>query len=326
MDNPKKIAILSLLVSNGPTHIYDISKQTNIKKPTVYKYLCKMETAGIINHKKMSGKKGKLIYHIRDFELSINKNKIYELTHGLEKLAAIIFDIDDTLIRRTDIPEQIIITAKEAIERAKNLLEHKGLGITYPPDDIFSAEWIQRKYGNHLTWYFESVLAIAGVSDKNLRNELTTEAVRKYYERIENTAENCRAFDDVLTTLETLSKKGVVFFAMSNSSHKAITNMLKNNKIEKYFWKEGKQMIIGGDEFPKSAKAVNKALEMLKIEKNNCFLIGDTGKDINVGREADLDKDKTIAIHRGIVPIETLKAIKPDVKIIQSLKELEKII
>ena len=61
---------------------------------------------------------------------------------------------------------------------------------------------------------------------------------------------------------------------------------------------------------------------MSDIGPKHSFLIGDTGGDIKVAREAGIPINKTIAISRGITPIETLEAISPRVKIVEKLSSI----
>jgi len=55
-------------------------------------------------------------------------------------------------------------------------------------------------------------------------------------------------------------------------------------------------------------------------------VVGDSGRDLAVGREAGIPLKNTIGIYRGITPMENLLNMHPKPVIIRDLKELLKII
>ena len=317
-DKVEKLEILNHL-SDKEITVEKISEKTKIKFSTVYKHIQQMMKAGIVTQNKLSSQ---YLFKIDDIDLSINKDKIKEIfKKNTSKDKLIIFDLDDTLARRTDIPNQLKKIGKRAIDNARLLLQEKGVSITYPPKELFSDKWIHSKYGNSIEWYISSWLTIAGVSDIEVNKKLTKKYVKEYYKYIEVSGVECELFKDVKPFLE--KTKGIYFAANSNSSKKTIIEIFKNNDILRYFKKQDKLLIVGGDEIPKSKEAIQHLIKLSKIPTENCYLIGDTGGDIKVGREAGISHDRTLVIDRKITPIESIKIIKPKTKIINSLNKLK---
>jgi len=315
-DKPEKVEIISFLLSKE-TGVLEISKKLQIKESTVYKYLQQMLKAGIVKRRL---KKGRFVFDIEEINFSINKEKIKRLDKK-QDIKLIIFDVDDTLIKRTDIPEQLASIGKESIDEAKRIFQEIGVSVSIPPEELFSKKWIHEKYGNSIQWYMATWLSVSGVPEGETKNKLVEKYVKEYYKKIEITGVSCKVFSDVKDFLEKY-KDSVYFAANSNSSKKTIIETFRNQDILNYFVKDGKMLIVGGDEIPKSEKAIEFILKLSSISSKDCLLVGDTGGDIKVGRDARIPPENTIAILRGITPIENIKIIKPKVRIIKSLKEL----
>ena len=320
-DKLEKLEIMNHLLNENEATIDSISKSLGIRQSTAYKYIKQMLKAGILTCKKLPGKKGRLLFSVEDVSFSVDKQKIKNTFKEKEQEnILIIFDVDDTLIRRSDIPEQLSSAGKNAVNEAKSLLQEKGMPISMPPEELFDAGWIYSKYGNSIEWYMSTWLNVSGVPDGEIKKTLVKKHVKEYYKSIEISAPHCKQFKDVKPFLEKLKSKAY-FAAMSNSSKRTIIETLKNNNLLKYFVKEGKHMVIGGDEIPKSRETVKAIFKLAGIGPKHSFLIGDAGGDIKAAREAGIGSDKTIAVSRGITPVETLKSIRPSVKIIKNLME-----
>lgn len=325
-DNQDKLRILNHLMAENEATFDSINKELGLKKSTTYKYIKQMIKSGIISYKILPGKKGKLLFKIEDTSFSIDYKKIKELFKTKEQDdILIIFDVDDTLVRREDIVEQLGSAGKNAINEARLLLQEKGLPISMPPKQLFDAEWIHTKYGNSIEWYISTWLEVSGVPEGDIKKNLIVKHVKEYYKHIEITSPNCNLFKDVKPFLSKLKNK-VYFAAISNSSKKTILETFRKNNILNHFMKNGKYLIVGGDEIPKSKETIEEIFKMSGISAKNSFMIGDTGGDIKAAREAGISQYKTIAISRDITPIETLRAIKPPVKIIKDLSELNQLI
>jgi len=321
IDKKEKLAIINYLLKEGEATLDSICKSLGLKSSTVYKYLGMMVSSGMVSFRKLPGKKGRMLFKVEDMSFSINEEKVKNAfgTAEQENLL-IIFDVDDTLVRRSDIPEQLGATGKDSIREAEALLQEKGVAVSLPPEELFSADWIFSKYGNSIEWYLEAWLGISGVPDGEIKNMLVKKYVKEYYGRIEKTAAYCKAFADVMPFLESFRDKAD-FAAMSNSSQKTIVETFRNNGILKYFIKDGKHLIVGGDEIPKSKETVQAILKRAGISPRQSCLIGDTSGDIKAAREAGIPVTHTFAVARGITPISQIRAIKPDVKILKKLAD-----
>jgi phosphoglycolate phosphatase-like HAD superfamily hydrolase/predicted transcriptional regulator len=325
LNNKDKLRILDLL-AESEMDLDSISKHLKIKRSTTYKYIQQLLSAGFLSYRKLQGKKGRLMFRLEDFEFKIDKSFLSSLLKTKkagEKL--IIFDVDDTLVRRKDIPEQLSLAGKNAINEAKFLLEKKGIPISIPPKELFSEKWIYSKYGNSIKWFIGTWVNVAGVPEGDVKDKLVQKYVEQYYENIEQTASYCKLFLDVESFLQK-HKNEFYFAAISNSSNKAVIEMLRNNGVLQFFLKDGRYLIIGGDEIPKSKETVEKILELAKVDMRNSFVVGDTGGDIKVSRDAGIPFDNIIAINRDVVPVSLLKSIQPSVKIISSFEGLDKIL
>ena len=323
LDKIEKISILNFIINNNESTLTDISNSLKLKESTVYKYLMEMKKAEFVNFKKLPGKKGKFIFSINKINLNIDSQTIQSCFIDNIQTKLIIFDVDDTLIRREDIPEQLTSAAKSTINYAKSKLQ--GKPISMPPEILFSNEWIQSKYGNSVKWYMSSWLSVAGISNSLNKERFVEEAIRKYFKNIEITAQSCKTFSDVIPFLKNNQDK-LYFAAISNSSKKTILNTFKKNNLLKYFKKDNQILCIGSDDINNGENKIKKILKLANITPNNVIVVGDSILDITNAREANINFDKTIIINRNITPIDQIKSIKPNIKIIKNLNELKKII
>jgi phosphoglycolate phosphatase-like HAD superfamily hydrolase len=324
-DKKEKINILHFLILKNESTIEEISGSLNIRNSTVYKYLMQMMQAGIVAERKLPGKKGKSLFSIEDISFSLDQEKIKNV-FGLEKneKKLIIFDVDDTLFRRTDIPDELSFAGKNAIKEAKRIFQEKGIPVSMPPEELFNADWIHTKYGNAIEWYMRTWLSVAGVPDCDIKETLVKKYVKEYYKNIELSSINCTLFKDVIPFLEKTHSKAY-FAAMSNSSKKTIIELFKVNDLLGYFSKDKSLLILGGDEIIKSKEAIQHIIRLVDIDIKNVFVVGDTGGDMKAAIEAGISPNKTYAILRGITPMESLKLIKPKIKIIENLSNIKDI-
>jgi hypothetical protein len=105
---------------------------------------------------------------------------------------AVLFDVDDTLIRRDDIPGQLAASARFCIEKAQAIYPHLTV-----PEDKLSENWIRGQYGNTIPWYMTEFLGAAGLPENELPAYVDI-GVNDYFRRIEETAPECNLFYDVL--------------------------------------------------------------------------------------------------------------------------------
>ncbi|MBU1974858.1 MAG: HAD hydrolase-like protein [Nanoarchaeota archaeon] len=321
-DRTEKLEIINHLIATRESSVDSIAKTLKISPSTVYNYLIDLLRAGFVEKRKLPGKKGKFVFHIKDFTFSINPCIIAN-SFKIKKdvVLLIIFDMDDTIIRRSDIPSQLSQAGKNAINKAKERLFDKGIPLSTPPSELFEAKWIHSKYGNSIAWYISTWLTVAGVPTGGLMKELTDQFVNEYYTSIEHSAPACKAFPDVLPFLDAL--KGQAYFAAtSNSSNETIIRTLKQNELFDYFTIDSIPLILGGDQIPKSKETIRALLKMAKIPAKNSVMIGDSVRDIEVARNAGIPSHLTIAVSRGITPQDTLKSLKPGVRIVNDLGKI----
>jgi len=317
LDKEEKVLILKYLNEHSSVTINELTSDLNIPAGTVYKYLQAMKQAGFLHVDQLPGKKGKHAYSLSQIGSALAKDM---LEGAKKRKRLIIFDLDDTLIRRDDIPIQLAELGTTTINEAIMKLKPLGIHVSLPPRQLFTKKWINSKYGNSIQWYFSTWLRVAGVPEEKL-SMFVDKYVDAYYKRIEKTALNCRLYSDVLPFLRE-NRDSFNFAVMSNSSHKTIKGVLKENKVLEYFQKDGVDLIVGGDEVPKSRDTILAIVQKAKVSREQIVIVGDTGGDIRAGRDFGVPANKTIIINRGVAPMDFVKVIKPRVPIISNLEEL----
>lgn len=317
--NKKKILIINYLLEKGEATIDSITEDLDMNYSQAYSYLQDFVDTGLILSEK--SEEGKTVYSPSIVDIRISEGSISTLLGNIE-IKGIIFDVDDTLVYREDIPGELAKAGKEAVQEAKRSLMEKGMSISEPPEELFSKEWIFSKYGNSVEWYIRTWLEVAGVLDNDLKRKLTKKYKNYYYDRIEKTARYCDAFKDVKPILEYLSRKGLILGAHSNSSRDTMIELFKKNDIIDYFYHEGEFCIVSGDEISKSPEAIEKVMSLMGLDEDECYMVGDSANDLRVAREADIPPKKTIAVYRGMYPLKNLKGMSPPPLIINHLKEL----
>ena len=121
-------------------------------------------------------------------------------------------------------------------------------------------------------------------------------------------------------TLEYISSRKIKMAILSGNTTKAITSALKKFQLEKYF-----DFIIGEDsvQHPKpDPEGIEKIIELLKINKNEVLVIGDSTLDILSAKSAGV---KSIGVLTGDTSLRELQDAGADF-IIKSLAELQKLI
>lgn len=317
--NRKRILVIDYLFDKGEATIDDITEDLDMNYSQVYSYLQDFLKTGLVLSEK--NKDGKKVFSPSVVDIKISEGSISSLL-GDTRVKGIIFDVDDTLVYREDIPDEISEVGKEAIQEAKRLLLEKGMSVSQPPEELFSKGWIFSKYGNSVEWYIRTWLEVAGVLDEDIKRRLTKKYKDYYYERIEKTARYCEAFRDVKPILEYLSRKGLILGAHSNSSKDTMVELFKRNDMIEHFYHEGKLCIVGGDELSKSSEAIDKVMSLMGLDADECYMIGDSANDLRVAREAGIPPKKTIAVYRGIYPLENLKSMSPPPLVIKHLRDL----
>ena len=214
-----------------------------------------------------------------------------------EKL--LLFDYDGTLV---DSAQMIIEGTIEAFNRS-------GLATPEP-------EEIKAGIGQKLDIAIKRYLPLEhkGILDEVIRH------YRQWY--VEKDLEGKQfepLFENIKPVLELLHKDGWHLGIATNKSSKGLMRGLQYHEIEKFF-----SIVMTTDNFiPKPNKAMAMhALQTLKIQKSEAFMIGDTVHDIKMGKNAKIN---TIGVTWGYNTQEELYQENPD-HVINDLNELVKIL
>ncbi|MGB9679838.1 MAG: pyrophosphatase PpaX [Thermoanaerobacteraceae bacterium] len=191
----------------------------------------------------------------------------------------ILFDLDGTII---DTNELIIESFKYTIK--------KHLGYEIKTEDI--------------TLFFGEPLptTLRRFSEENWELLLTT--YRSFNE--ENHDKYTKIRSDVINTLEELNKKGIKMGIVTSKRRNLAKRGLELFNIEKYF-----SILIGLEdtvEHKPKAEPVLKALKMLKSEKQNALMVGDSPYDILSAKNAGV---KSVAVRWSILPFDIIKEAEP---------------
>ena len=126
-------------------------------------------------------------------------------------------------------------------------------------------------------------------------------------------------FENIKPVLELLHKDGWHLGIATNKSSRGLRRGLQHHEIEKFF-----SIVMTTDNFiPKPNKAMAMhALQTLKIQKSEAFMIGDTVHDIKMGKNAKIN---TIGVTWGYNTQEELYQENADY-VINDLNELVKIL
>ncbi|MDC3076095.1 HAD family hydrolase [Paracoccaceae bacterium] len=211
----------------------------------------------------------------------------------------LLFDYDGTLV---DSAQMIIDGTIEAFNRC-------GLPTPEP-------EKIRAGIGQKLDIAIKSYLPLEhkGILDEIIRH------YRQWY--VEKDLEGKQfepLFEDIKPVLEILYKDGWYLGIATNKSFRGLIRGLQHHEIEKFF-----SILMTTDNFlpkPNKDMAIH-ALQKLKIQNSEAFMIGDTVHDIKMGKNAKIN---TIGVTWGYNTQEELYQENAD-HIINDLNELVKIL
>ncbi|MBI2075966.1 MAG: HAD family hydrolase [Candidatus Aenigmarchaeota archaeon] len=224
----------------------------------------------------------------------------------------VLFDVDDVLVNRRDIPGQLAEAAKYAI-RASN---YGGLSVPYT---LFRPEWIKEHYGNSVPWYMEQFLAAAGIPKEELA-QYVARATEKYFKAIRESGPRCTAYEDAIPALEGIRSRGFNTAAFSNSDRGTVIETLWRNNMLDFFHYGSELAIVGGDEIAKSPKAVTEALRLAGAGVGGSYVVGDTLKDADAGRGAGISPENTLLLVRKGLAVPKNKPA--DVLLISTLTDM----
>jgi phosphoglycolate phosphatase-like HAD superfamily hydrolase len=93
-------------------------------------------------------------------------------------------------------------------------------------------------------------------------------------------------------------QRGFGIAAFSNSNTRTVKETFRRNSIAGYFQNSTNLAIVGGDYVGKSPEAVIMALRLAGAEVEGSYVVGDTKKDVDSGREAGVDARNTLLLVR----------------------------
>ncbi len=206
-------------------------------------------------------------------------------------IKAILFDIDGT-----------ILDAHEFIYSAFEYTFKKY-------DHTVDPELIAKASGKPLVEFYQSVLPDADF-------ELLAQTHRDFQEDKHHLA---KPFFSVIETFKALKKRNIELAAVSNRTSLSLIKSLKTHDVYQFF-----DVVLGFDdvENPKPhPEQLLKALKMLKVNKSEAIMVGDTQKDILAGKAAGI---KTVGVTYGFIG-EKIKDSHPDF-VIDNIEQLLKMV
>lgn len=205
---------------------------------------------------------------------------------------AVLFDIDGTILDAWDF-------VFKAVEHAAS--SH---GYPYP-----TKANIKEALGKPLGEFYETLMP--GVNHKELS--------LSHRDFQQNHFHLVKPYLKTKRVLKELRKRGFLIAAVSNRLRDSLNKSLKLTKILNYF-----DIVISAEDVqhPKPDKEhLEAALNFLKVEAKDAYMVGDTDQDILAGKNAGV---KTVGVTYGFLGSE-IKKYRPDF-IINDLEELLKIL
>lgn len=178
-------------------------------------------------------------------------------------MKAVIFDLDGVLVDSFD-----------AWHHATNkILESIGKSIS------------KKEYRKYWGVAFRDAARDFGITD-NLE-----ELEKRHNKIFENNLDKIKLEPYAKETVEKLKKEGKKLVIVSNSKKRVIEDILDNFGMTF-------DLVIGNDNFAKpSPKGIEKACEILNVDKSEAIYIGDTKTDVKTGKNAHI---KTFIIGKDI--------------------------
>lgn len=204
----------------------------------------------------------------------------------------IIFDLDGTLVD----------SKKDIAQAQLKVLQDFGI-------NNFSEEDFYPHIGKSLHETFENFLPV------NLHCELET-ASQKYAEYyIPNSLNTTKLFPDILELLSILKKNNFNMAIASTKKGSGILRAVNFFDISNFF-----DLLQGSDNIPfkPNPTIINLILDKLNWNRNETLIVGDTDKDICVGKNAEIS---TCGVTWGTMNFEEIKKFNPEI-IINSPIEL----
>lgn len=204
----------------------------------------------------------------------------------------VIFDFNGTLLNDVDL---CLILLNEFLEEQKK--------------DIITLDKYKKIFGFPIKNYYLK----AGLSFKEKSFE---EYAVIYQDKYAKRIGECRLFDSVIPTLNTLKQKGVKLIVLSATEENNLKEQLKIYKIDKYF-----DYILGTKNLEGTSKVMvgYNFIKTNHINPNEVILIGDTTHDYEVARKMGVESLLYTLGHQDISVLKSTKA-----KLIDNLEDVLK--
>lgn len=250
-----------------------------------------------------------------------------------EIAGAIIFDVDDTLIERKDIPEQLRRVGKQAIREAQEKLDF--ITKTRSVNDLeeagcFSESYIRGKYGNSIPWYIDTWLKNANMVDGPQLESIKAKYVDSYHDSTTETILSNELYPEVKSNVKKLYDKGYKLGLVSNTSKEAVKNYLREHDLLKYFQRQVKdyesghskvEFIMEGGRNEKTTETLEEVLNKLRAAADNAYLCSDSVGDIQKGLKVGIPDRRNILVVRKHTDKKSVGELPENVQKVSSIKE-----
>lgn len=149
--------------------------------------------------------------------------------------------------------------------------------------------------------------------EENPKYKLNEQILKHYLENIEAAFLNLELHENIEETLKFLHEKGIKMAIVSFVEKERIKPVLEKFKIDKYF-----QHVIGFGETEKvkpDPEIAFKAMQLLDVSPQETLLVGDTGLDMQTGKNAGtLTAFFYPEINRLYTDMELFRGIKPNIE------------
>lgn len=223
--------------------------------------------------------------------IGIVRTKILVNEEKMNKIEAIVFDLDGTL---TDSKKNIY----EAIMAA-----FKDLNI--------KETIIEEEFGKYIGLTFQEIFEDLGI-EVDLIDEFFEAYKSHYYKLLHLTS----FYPTVLDTIKTLDEKQIKICLLTTKAQDQADYIIDQLDLRKYFtYVMGRRPDVSNKP---SAEPLELLLSDITINKENAVMVGDTEMDINCGKNAGV---KTVAVKYGYRTLDQLIALEPDI-MVDSLNEI----
>jgi len=196
-------------------------------------------------------------------------------------MVSVIFDLEGTLVRTTEMTEQII---RDFRRQTRNKLIEFGV-----PEETLTGVETSALMRNKAVRYADTSLS-------NSEKARVMQELNRFLLGYElKWAENSKIFPDTMPTLRTLRSRGIRMAIVTNTSRQAAQSILANHTLSEYF-----DVVITRDSVAQvKPDPQGVFLTMERLRERNAFFVGDMPVDSEAARRAGI---KSILIKRSWPP------------------------